>query len=132
MRHFHCTTETLPDGIIVRTAGDVDLATGPLLANALTAAFGAHRHVILDLHAVPYIDSAGLHVLARTAARHVGRFVVVQSTPRLRRLLDIIEMAGLVPVVPSVAEAQQYLNEHNGPVPAPRSIAEPAVGDESE
>ncbi|HLW48926.1 MAG TPA: STAS domain-containing protein [bacterium] len=113
MAYLRCSTETLREGVLVRVNGDVDLATAPLLADHLTKAFGAHFRVIVDLDSVPYLGSAGLHVLARTAARYAGQFVVVQSTARLRRLLDILGVNGLLPVVTSIAEAEEYLRNHD-------------------
>jgi anti-sigma B factor antagonist len=112
MPYLRCFTESLSEGALVRIDGDVDLATAPLLADAIAAAFRAHSWVILDLGAVPYLDSSGLHLLAKTAARHAGRFVVIQARPRIRRLLEILGIMGLVPVAASLADAQQYLRNH--------------------
>jgi anti-anti-sigma factor len=113
MRYLRCSTESLPEGILVRVDGDVDLATAPLLADGLTAAFAKDSRVIVDLDAVPYLDSAGLHVLARTTARHAGRFVLVQSTPRVRRLLEVLGMTALLPIATSLDEAREYLRDHD-------------------
>ena len=109
MAHPRFSTEALPEGVLVRVAGDIDMASAPALANAIAAAFGGHPRVIVDLDSVDYLDSSGLHVLAKTAKWYAGRFVVLLSTPRIRRMLDILGINGLLPVAGSLAEAQDYL-----------------------
>jgi anti-anti-sigma factor len=92
----------------------VDLATAPVLADAIHAAFDEHARVIIDLNGVPYLDSAGLHVLAKSATRHAGHLAIVQATPRVRRLFEILGLIGMLPVATSLAEAQDYLSGGNG------------------
>lgn len=53
---------------IVAATGQIDLATAPRLAEALTYAIdqGAPE-MVLDLHGVDFLDSAGVRVLAEAA-----------------------------------------------------------------
>ena len=55
--------------------GELDMATGPLLADALAAAVDAAPLVLLHMEDVTFMDCAGLRVLwdAATAARETGR-----------------------------------------------------------
>lgn len=58
----------------VLVAGDLDLATAPLLEAAVRAVVVAHGEVTLDVRHVAFIDAAGLATLRRSrlAAAAVG------------------------------------------------------------
>jgi anti-anti-sigma factor len=48
---------------MMRAAGEIDIATAPTLRAQLAAARAARLTTLLDLSAVSFIDSSGLHVL---------------------------------------------------------------------
>jgi anti-sigma B factor antagonist len=82
---------------IVRARGELDLASAPQLARAISLAAGGHRpRVLVDLSALEFCDSAGLRALlgaAREVEARAGRLVVaVEPEGMVARLL---EMAGL-------------------------------------
>ncbi|GID32825.1 STAS domain-containing protein [Paractinoplanes brasiliensis] len=53
------------DVAVVTPSHDLDAAASELLREALADAVRDHRHVIVDMHAAPTIDSAGLSLLVR-------------------------------------------------------------------
>lgn len=75
----------------VRVAGDVDMATAGLLYKEATPE-GARR-LTLDLTAVPFFDSAGIHTLIRLTTRYPDSLTVIPS-PRVRRVLEITGLGG--------------------------------------
>lgn len=60
--------------------------------NEVQASFDAgHRHVAVNLAAVPYMDSEGVRALVQahnTAAARGGSLTVVMPSPRVRQLLE--------------------------------------------
>lgn len=74
---FSCTTTTLAGGHVVTVAGEIDMATAPRLVEAL-AQF-ANGTVRVDLAAVTFLDSSGLHTLvnAHRAITQSGRRMIV-------------------------------------------------------
>jgi anti-anti-sigma factor len=85
------------DVAVVRAGGELDLATAPQLARAISlAADGRRPRVLVDLSALAFCDSAGLRALlgaAREVEARAGRLVVaVEPDGAVGRLL---ELAGL-------------------------------------
>ncbi len=85
------------DGVdVVVVTGEIDLATGPFLREAIRGLLaGGRHHVLVDLDAVTFIDSTGIGILVasyRATAAQGGEFGVVSNDRICRRLLD---MAGL-------------------------------------
>ena len=77
----------------VMVSGELDIATGPLLASRVSALLAdAHRDsVLLDLSEVWFIDCAGLGSLlaARAEARRLGKQVEVgRAGAPVRRFLE--------------------------------------------
>lgn len=79
------------NGLRVVVGGEVDLATSPILAEALADAFDRTDQVELDLSLVRFMDSQGLGVLvhARPDDASPRRLVVVDGSPAVRRLLAV-------------------------------------------
>lgn len=86
----------------VAPRGEVDLASAPALAGALTGVLdGGARRVVLDLGAVPFCDSSGLRVLVaahRRLARAGGRLEVVGALPPVERVLRVTGLLGVLDV----------------------------------
>jgi anti-anti-sigma factor len=75
---------TMVDGdpAVLALRGEIDLATAPELAEVMEELVqDGHRHVALDLSAVEYLDSSGLHVLSKARARlqQVGGYLVLSA-----------------------------------------------------
>lgn len=82
-----------PDHERVAVTGEIDLATGPRLIDALRAAQADARHIVLDLDGTTFIDMAGARILLAAAAHArttAGTFEIVHPTAPVTRLLDLI------------------------------------------
>jgi anti-anti-sigma factor len=80
------------EGVLLALRGELDLATVPLLEDALQSAEHSHELVVVDLRDLTFLDSTGLHVLIsaeQRARRSGGRLVLVQGPPQVRRLLEL-------------------------------------------
>jgi anti-sigma B factor antagonist len=77
---------------VVAVHGDLDLATGPELDQALRDAVPADdlvRQVVLDLRAVTFLDCSGLRPLVEARRRLGDRFWLANVPRQPRRLLDL-------------------------------------------
>jgi stage II sporulation protein AA (anti-sigma F factor antagonist) len=86
---------------------DVDTATEfqHHLANQL---HHGRRHFLLDLSAVPFMDSSGMNIILRVyqEARELpGSVHIISPTPAVRRILDLTGVSITVPVSESADEA---------------------------
>jgi anti-anti-sigma factor len=79
--------------LVVRLAGELDLASAPLLESALESPeIDSARMLVLDLEELQFLDSTGLRVLlsAHEASRERGQeFAITRGTPQVQRLLSI-------------------------------------------
>jgi anti-sigma B factor antagonist len=84
-------------------AGDIDIATAPLLRTALAQAQAGHgldlrgAPLVVDLSAMTFIDASGLRVLARAAERARrggGQVVLRRPSPMMVRLLRVTGLLG--------------------------------------
>jgi anti-sigma B factor antagonist len=80
--------------------GEVDLATAPDLEQALhNAERRMPQRIVLELSALRFIDSSGLHLLctAHARAEEHGRSLVLEGAPpHIRNLLGIVGLNGLL------------------------------------
>jgi len=77
-------------GTVFNVAGELDLATAPILEDRLADVSGSVR---LDLQAMTFIDSAGIAVLVRLSARcksDGGVLRVENCCPQVERTLRIV------------------------------------------
>lgn len=95
---FAVTVALVEGTTIVTTCGEVDVATAPVLREALVKAqlrdepHHWDRPVVVDLSGVTFLDASALGVLAAAAtrARRVGGDIVLRDpTPTAVRLLEI-------------------------------------------
>ncbi|MCG8916594.1 STAS domain-containing protein [Actinokineospora sp. PR83] len=97
--------------VVVRVSGEIDMATAPVLAEALDRAFtgGDRARVVVDLTGVSFFASSGLALLARTSARarDTGTDVVVVVAPggATERSITVTSMDRSVRVVHDLTEA---------------------------
>ena len=94
---------------VVEVAGELDdsnsAALGQTCEQLLTE---GQRQFVLDLHAVDFIDSAGLAILIRCFQRvrtSAGRFVLAAPQPAVRRILELMRLDRIFEVYPNVTEA---------------------------
>ena len=97
---FNLTSRPLPEGVELRAAGEVDLASaGELVARGRAAL--DEGGLVLDLESVSFMDSSGvraLEALMRVADETGAPFEV---RPQLaRNVRQVLEMTGLLYVLP--------------------------------
>ncbi|MGA8528744.1 MAG: STAS domain-containing protein [Acidobacteriaceae bacterium] len=88
--------------------------TGPLTMNGLfefqnTLRADPPALLILDLTAVPYMDSAGMGAIINyfvSCQRHGKKMVVAGVNGRVMELFKMTKVDGLLTLVPTVAEAE--------------------------
>ncbi len=90
---FACTVSQESDRADVRLRGELDVATGPSLVDAVVALTGdGVNRVVIDLEHVTFVDSKGLSALLeshRTASDHDIGLTVVNLQPAVQRLFRI-------------------------------------------
>jgi anti-sigma B factor antagonist len=98
-------------GVVVR--GEVDVATGPMLEEALDEAVRETAGpFVLDLAGVAFLDSAGVSVLLRTRAllgQSERPLLVVCPPGRVRRVLEVVGIDDLFALYASREEAASAL-----------------------
>lgn len=75
------------DAVVVAPKGDLDLATAPLLAEALSPR--REQSVLLDLRGLSFIDSSGLAVVVtawRNASDAGGTLRCIEGPPEIHRI----------------------------------------------
>jgi anti-anti-sigma factor len=80
--------------VVVAIAGEVDMATAPLLARALR--WYTECDVIVDLSATGFLDSSGLAVLLHTKKRLQATGRTLRTTGERGSVLTAMRIAGLV------------------------------------
>jgi anti-sigma B factor antagonist len=97
--------------VVLRTTGEIDMSTAPVLADELTEAIAtgtAPAPVVADLSDVTFLSSAGLAVLldARARCEQAGTPLRLVATTRpVIRSLQVAGLTELLPVYPTVTEA---------------------------
>ena len=81
------------DAVTISIKGEIDLATVPLLNDALDGVNG--QGVEVDLSATTFCDGAGLRVLEQAHQRFGPRLRVTGLSPLLQRLAAVLDMQWL-------------------------------------
>jgi len=85
----------------VRLRGELDLASAPTLTATLRRLCARGEQVLLDLDGVVFIDMSGLRVVvaaAQDASRDGWTFQATRGSPQVRRLVELVEIDGRLPV----------------------------------
>ena len=100
---FDCTlTDGGLDAAWVRVTGELDLATAPILAQALSQAEERTQRVVLDMRELTFMDSSGVHVILEASHRATtaGRgLVLVRGPAQVDRVLDLTRAADSLEIV---------------------------------
>ena len=115
---FEWVIERTTEAMVVRPAGEVNLATVPLLWSNLRAMREDHLNVIVDLKAIVGIDSAGMHALLDAYQLFIQcgqRLVLAEPGPIVRTSLEVAGLERVMPIFASVAAA---LASFRSPAPA--------------
>lgn len=104
-------TPACPVHTLIELRGDQDLSTSQVLRRRLDEAV-ATQHLVVDVSAVPFIDSTALGMLARAAVQrgeHDRRVVLVGAGHIVRKVLAITRLGSLLPDVSTIEEAEGLL-----------------------
>jgi anti-sigma B factor antagonist len=108
---FRIEKEALPEKnvMLVRLAGYLDAHTFEQLDRTMTELFGqGHYRIIVDLAGVEYISSAGAGVFIGAltdAHEHKGNIVLMNPTPNVREVFDLLGLNQFFQVVDDRAAA---------------------------
>ncbi|HZB47469.1 MAG TPA: STAS domain-containing protein [Mycobacteriales bacterium] len=100
---------------VATLTGEVDLSNAATVEDAVTDAVGGVAGVALDLGGLSYLDSAGLGLLSRLAARFGGDGtalrLVVPSAAIVRRAIAVSGLDTAIPVDETVDAALAELSD---------------------
>jgi anti-sigma B factor antagonist len=103
--------QPLPDGAMVSVNGEIDFSRSPDLRNELMALLDKKpRKLVLDLSAVPYMDSSGVATLveALMVQRKTGsKLVLCGLQPKVRGIFEIARLNMVFTIVTDAAAAMQ-------------------------
>jgi anti-sigma B factor antagonist len=101
---FELAISTDRDRTLISPAGELDLATAPVLERRIAELIQAGRQrLVVDLRAVTFIDSTGIHALvnAHQSARRAGRTLsIIPGGPAIRRTFDLVGVTALFELEP--------------------------------
>jgi anti-anti-sigma factor len=98
------------DVVVARLSGEIDMSNANEVGDELSSAVpNTALGLVLDLTALTYLDSSGVHLVFDLADRlrqrqQQLRIVVPEGAP-VRRILRIVELGGTVPIVAAVDAA---------------------------
>lgn len=106
---FHVAGERLGGAVVLHLHGELDMATSPVLTDALTTALGEDgAEVVVDLTRLTFMDSTGISVLLGAVRRadEASRSFRVRSPNRTVRktfrLTGVDRILGLEPDEPLI------------------------------
>jgi anti-anti-sigma factor len=94
--------------LIVAVSGDLDIVTSPQLDDYLTQAGREHRHIILDLSGVEFMDTSSLAVIVshwKKLASQGGTLALAGARYRYTKTLWITGLADRLPLYDTVDAA---------------------------
>jgi anti-sigma B factor antagonist len=100
------------EGVTVLTvAGEVDLATAPVLEGAITTVLAENPSaLVIDLSPVLFLASAGLQILVATQEKLSGAdFAVVANGPATSRPIQLTGLDEIFPLYPVLDDALSAL-----------------------
>jgi anti-sigma B factor antagonist len=90
---FFCETRPDRELALVRVAGELDFGAAPQLAAAVDELLDVgHARIVIDLRALEFLDSAGVHTLlsAHAAAQRRGAALrLVRGSSRVHRVFEL-------------------------------------------
>ncbi len=105
-------TEETHDGVILRPIGDVDLGCATTLRLRLKEVQnGNPDRLVIDLGAVPYMDSSGVATLVEAmqiARRTNAKLVLCAMQDKVRSIFEIARLDMVFAIVDNVEQAKAY------------------------
>ena len=106
--------ERKADAVVLALSGKLDATTAKHFEDKiLTEIDSGERRFVIDLSQLSYISSAGLRVLYRVSAKlkeKGGRIVFCRLSDDVKRVFDIVDMAGDFRVFITREEAMENLS----------------------
>ncbi|MEV0694284.1 STAS domain-containing protein [Streptomyces sp. NPDC050388] len=106
------------DAVLLAVQGYLDADTAKEFQHHLANQFHhGRRHFLLDLSAVPFMDSSGMNIVLRVyqEARDLpGSVHIISPLPAVRRVLDLTGVSITVPLSESVEEALERVDSLSG------------------
>lgn len=102
MEPFKCEVSRQGDRVVVAPRGELDMATVPQLDQELkrNRPDEPGGTLVLDLRALTFMDSSGLHLTARWAhesSKDGFAFEIVPGPPAIQRVFDLSKMTESLP-----------------------------------
>jgi anti-sigma B factor antagonist len=107
---FEVTTQVIGAWTVLGVSGELDAATGPALRQAIVDQLGSQMALVIDLSAVPFLDSSGLGILvaALKRVREVdGRLKLVIASDDIRKLMRITSLDLVFDITDNLADATE-------------------------
>ena len=92
---FSVSTASLNGHAVIQVSGELDMTTAPQLEEALVAHNG-NRPVVVDLTALTFIDSHGLHVLLQKRPTGPPAALIVTPNSNIAKVFDIVAASKIV------------------------------------
>jgi anti-anti-sigma factor len=92
----------------VQLRGELDMATAPAVADRLRDLGARGEPLLLDLDELTFFDASGIRLVltaAHDAARDGRVFAITPGSDPVRRLFELVELDGQLPIMRSAAEA---------------------------
>jgi anti-anti-sigma factor len=100
---FLITIESLAECELVSVDGELDGGTAGELAAQLDALVARRRPVVVDLTALSFIDSGGLHALMKS--RPEANVSVVCPPGNVSRVMSVVQLEHVLPVYARLEDA---------------------------
>jgi anti-sigma B factor antagonist len=101
--------DKVDNATVMRPIGDIDLARSPSLRRHLAVVLAQRpQRLVVDLSAVPYMDSSGVATLVeamRLARDHRATLVLAALQSRVRSIFEIARLDMVFRIVGTVDEA---------------------------
>ncbi len=101
---FAITRDTLDAAEVVTIVGELDMAHAPAVGDLLDELAGNGNPVVVDLTALSFIDSSGIHALLRPRPQE-ATFELVCPAGNVRRVLEVTKLERVLRVHDTLDEA---------------------------
>ena len=102
--------EPLGDGVMASVHGEIDFSRSPELRTELMTLLNAKpKKLVLDLAAVPYMDSSGVATLVEALTvqrKNGGKLVLCNLQPKVRGIFEIARLNMVFQIVENLEAAK--------------------------
>ena len=106
-----CDRQTIEDGIVVRVEGEIDLIRSPRLRTELMEVLDRElKRVVIDLTAVPFMDSSGVATLVealQVQRRKNRKLVLYGLQSKVRSIFEISRLDMVFTIADDLTSASQ-------------------------